>query len=120
MINHYELGRKGEEIAQEYLSEKRYTILEKNWRYYKNEIDLIAMKDDKIIFVEVKCRTSDYFEHPWEAVKKKKQKSIIKAADAYIKKNDINKEARFDIISIIFSETNFEIEHIEDAFYPLV
>ena len=112
------LGKKGETIAKGYLLEKSYTILEKNWRYLKAEVDLIVQNDDFIVFVEVKTRSSSNYGDPESFVSGKQQKMIINAANEYIIKNNIEREARFDIISIIISNNTEEIRHIEDAFYP--
>ena len=112
------LGKKGETIAKDYLLKKSYSIVEKNWRYLKAEIDLIAQKDDFIVFVEVKTRSSNNYGDPESFVSDKQQKMIINAANEYIMKNDIESEARFDIISIIINNKAEDIKHIEDAFYP--
>ena len=112
------LGKKGETIAKDYLLEKSYSIVEKNWRYLKAEIDLIAQKDDVIVFVEVKTRSSANYGDPESFVSDKQQKMIINAAHQYIMKNDIESEARFDIISIVISNKKKDIKHIEGAFYP--
>lgn len=118
MAKHYDLGKKGENIATAHLREKGYKILKQNWRYGKDEIDIIAEIDDFIVFVEVKTRSTDYFGYPEEAVDDKKERFLIRAADEYIIQKDINKEARFDIISIIIDGNKQSIRHIEDAFYP--
>jgi len=120
MAEHNLLGKKGEDAAAEYLAGKAYKILARNKRYGHLEIDIIAEYRDMIIFAEVKSRSGTYFEQPFQAVTKKKQKKIIKAANIYIEENEIDLEARFDIISIVEENGKFLIEHIEDAFYPLV
>jgi len=120
MAEHNILGNKGEEAAANYLAKKGYKIKARNWRFGKLEVDIIAEHDNMIIFIEVKSRSGTYFEQPFQAVTKKKQKFIIKAANEYIEKFEIDLEARFDIISIVEKNNKFEIEHIEDAFYPLV
>ena len=112
------LGDKGETFAKDYLIEKNYLILEKNWRYLKAEIDLIAQKEGCIVFVEVKTRSSINFGSPESFVSEKQQKRIILAANEYLQKNDIQREARFDIISITIDKKKGAIKHIEDAFYP--
>ena len=112
------LGKKGEIAAENYLIQKEYQILEKNWRYLKAEIDIIVQKDNFIVFVEVKTRSTEEFGSPETFVSNKQQKLIINAAHEYITKNEIDFEARFDIISILIKDKNTEIEHIEDAFYP--
>ena len=120
MLSKKEIGEKGEKIALNHLLKKGYTILERNWKHRKKEIDIIAEKGNQIIIIEVKSRSHDCIESPKDAVTKKKQRLIINAADAYINKKDIELEARFDIISILFFEKSYQIEHIEDAFYPIV
>ncbi|PCJ88196.1 MAG: hypothetical protein COA57_03460 [Flavobacteriales bacterium] len=82
-------------------------------------MDIIAENDNRIIFVEVKTRSTTFFGEPLEFVTKKKQNHIIKAANEYIFENNIQIEARFDIISIVVEKKINRIEHIEDAFYPL-
>lgn len=118
MADHNELGKKGEELAQKYLIQKGYQLRQLNWRYRKNEIDIIAEKNNLLVVVEVKTRTSEYFENPKEAVTRKKQRFIIQAADAYIVENDIDIETRFDIVAVTIINHKTEIEHIEDAFQP--
>ena len=120
MPKNIQLGNAGEDAAATFLSEKNYIIKERNWRYKKLEIDIIAEKNDFIIFAEVKSRSGTYFEQPFQAVTKKKQRFIITAANAYIEQYEIDLEARFDIISIVKNQSGFEINHIKDAFYPLV
>jgi len=118
MSESHELGLKGEELAVEYLKNAGFRILFRNWKWGKHEIDIIAEKKDFIVFAEVKTRTDEYRMHPVSAVTKDKQKSIILAADGYIKKFNMDKDSRFDVITIIKKGEQFEIDHIEDAFYP--
>ncbi len=118
MADHNILGKKGEELAKQYLVEKGYKIRHLNWRHKKNEIDIVAKKNHFLVVVEVKTRTNDYFENPKEAVTKKKQKNIINATEAYINEYDINLETRFDIVAVTLSNNKKEIEHIKDAFQP--
>lgn len=114
------IGNEGERAAQEYLKNKSYTILATNWRFGKYELDIIAEINNTLVIVEVKTLTGTYFQQPFQNVTKKKQKFIIKAANAYIEKFEIDYETRFDIISIVLKNEKFYIEHIEDAFYPLL
>ncbi|OFX86004.1 MAG: hypothetical protein A2W99_16640 [Bacteroidetes bacterium GWF2_33_16] len=116
MSEHINLGKEGEEQALRFLVSSGYKIRHKNWRYKKNEVDIIAEKNNLLIVIEVKTRTNDYFESPKEAVTKKKQRFIIKATEAYIQQFNIDSETRFDIVSVIIRNGNSEIEHIEDAF----
>ncbi len=115
-----ETGIQGEEKAQAFLLKQNYEILYTNWRYRHKELDIIAKKDNKLIIVEVKTRTNRYFEDPKEAVTIKKQRRIVEAADAFVQQYDIEMEVRFDVVSVLFENGKTEIEHIEDAFYPLL
>jgi putative endonuclease len=118
MAESHDLGQKGEDLAVEYLKNAGFKIIARNWKWGKHEIDIIAENNDFIIFAEVKTRTDDYQMHPVTAITREKQKSIIWAADGYIKKYNIDKESRFDVLTIIKKSENFEIDHIENAFYP--
>jgi len=118
MAESHDLGQKGEDLAAEYLTKAGYKILFRNWKWGKYEIDIIAENKDFIIYIEVKTRTDDYQMHPVTAITKEKQKSIIWAAEGYIRRYKIDKESRFDVVTIIRRNEDFVIEHIEDAFYP--
>jgi putative endonuclease len=118
MAEHNELGKQGEEIATAYLLKQGYFILDVNWRAGRNEIDLIAKDKDFLVIIEVKSRSSDKFSEPEEAVTKEKQQALIRSANAYIFKKNINLETRFDIISIIHNKNETRINHMKDAFYP--
>lgn len=118
MAKHNQTGKTGEELAAEYLIAKGYIIRDINWKNGKLELDIVAYKDRTLIVVEVKTRSSDLFGHPEDAVNTRKIRHIIDATDAYIQKYDLPFEVRFDIISIVKKENEYEIEHIPDAFYP--
>jgi putative endonuclease len=124
MSESHDLGIKGEELAKDHLLNKGYKILHLNWKSGKKEIDIVAENKDFIVFAEVKTRIEKSYMageselHPRHAVTSEKQKSIIYAAESYLKKYNIDKESRFDIIIIISKGKSVEIEHIEDAFYP--
>ncbi len=118
MAESHELGQSGEEKAKALLISKGYRILHTNWRSGKLEIDIIAENNDYIVFVEVKTRTSDEFLTPSRAVTSSKQKSIIFAAETYLKRFNISKESRVDIISIVDNGITETIDHLEYAFYP--
>lgn len=113
-----ELGKKGEEIAGKFLIKKGYQILDRNWRHNSKEIDIIALEKDTLVIIEVKSRNHHFYVEPRDAVTLQKQRFLINAADAYIRKDDLAFETRFDVISIIFYPGSYEIEHIEGAFYP--
>ena len=112
------LGDQGEEMAAAHLRKKGYDIKATNWYYKHKEIDIIAAKDHQLVIVEVKTRTSDYFEMPNEMIPRKKQKFLIHAASAYIEKFDIDMETRFDAVFVIFKNGQTSLQHIEGAFEP--
>jgi putative endonuclease len=120
MAEHNELGITGEQIAYDYLAKQGFNIREKNWQHNKDEIDIIAIKDNYLVIIEVKTRSTFYFGEPQIFVNRKKQHFMIRAANAYILKHDIHLETRFDIISIVHSGDRVSIKHIEDAFYPTI
>jgi len=113
------LGRKGEDLAVSFLAGKGYQIRNRNWKAGKLEVDIIAETGEFIVFVEVKTRSEDFLESPQDAVTRDKQRSLVLAADNYIRWHDIAKEVRFDVITVLAKGQTLTIEkHIEDAFYP--
>ena len=119
MAEHNDKGQAGEELAAAFLSEKGYDILEKNWGFGREEIDIIAQKDDVLVVAEVKTRSSNFFGEPEEFVNRQKQRLLIKAANAYVEKKSLDVEVRFDILSVILSSREKKVYHIEDAFSPI-
>lgn len=117
MAEHNDLGKLGEELAEEYLKKHGYNIRETNWVFQKAEIDIIAQKGDTLAIVEVKTRSSLDFGLPQDFVKPKKIQLLVKAVNEYVIKNDLDVNIRFDIISIYKNNKDFETEHLEDAFY---
>ena len=118
MAEHNELGKLGEDLAVQYLTDKGYEILERNWRNIHKEIDIIAKEGEDLVIVEVKARQTDEYGEPDIAVTKRKQRMLIAAANAYITRKGLDVETRFDIVSIVFKDGEPVIEHIEDAFLP--
>jgi putative endonuclease len=92
--------------------------LEQNFRFLRNEIDIIAKKEHTIVFIEVKTRQSSTFGPPEEAVTKAKQRQIRKTAQGYIDRNHLkDPECRFDVLAISLSQNGtFSIDHLENAF----
>ncbi|HET6242922.1 MAG: YraN family protein [Bacteroidetes bacterium] len=121
MAEHNITGKKGEEMALEYLLSKGFSIIEKNWIYKKFEIDIIAQQNKTLVVAEVKTRSGNYFGEPEAWVTRIKQKQLVKGAEAYVLQKKLDLEVRFDIITVLFSiKGEPKIQHIEDAFYPLV
>jgi putative endonuclease len=115
-----ELGDYGEKLAKNYLCDKKLKFVEKNFRHYKNEIDLIFCdrKNKIIIFVEVKTRTGKAFGEPEEAINSNKRLYVRKAANGFLLKNPEYKEfdVRFDSVSVFMGNDKPEINHIENSF----
>jgi len=112
-----ELGSAGEEIAANYLMRQGYRILHMNWRLKGGcEIDIVAFKDNALHFVEVKTRKVGSATTPISAVNSRKQHRIVLAADSYLKANHIDFYCRFDVVGIIYNDTDSRVEHIMDAF----
>ena len=121
MGSHNELGIWGEQYATNYLRDKGYEIIARNWRIGHRDIDIIARSPDNttVVFVEVKTRTNDVITKPEDAVNLKKIRNIGLAANAYVKQMNVVDMIRFDIITIVGNnDNNAKIEHIKDAFNP--
>lgn len=118
MASHNELGVIGEDMAVDHLRKLNYKILERNWTFGKEEIDIIAQHEGQLVIVEVKTRDSDYFGDPEQFVSRKKQGHLIKAAHAYVQKKDLDLEVRFDVIGIILNQNEKRLNHLENAFQP--
>ena len=93
MAEHNELGKEGEDEAAHYLTERGYHIRHRNWRRRRNELDIVAEKDNQLIIVEVKTRRNEAYGHPEDAITNRK-------------------------IRVVGNEPPFRIEHIEEAFLP--
>jgi putative endonuclease len=117
MAQHNELGKKGEQLAVDFLLKHNYDIVERNYRFEKAEVDIIAQKDDILAIVEVKTRSTADFGDPQDFVKPKQIKNLVKAVDEYVTVNDLDVEVRFDIVAIVKEGKGYTIEHLENAFY---
>lgn len=115
-----ELGKAGEQLAADYLISKGFAILERNWHFSHKEIDILARERDELVVVEVKSRTAPVLELPEQAVDKQKRWFLVSAANAYVKRYRIGLDVRFDIINVVFQRGIPEIEHIRNAFYPML
>ena len=117
MAEHNDFGNLAENLAADFLTQKNYKILVRNFRYQRAEVDIIAEFEDLIVVVEVKARSFNSLIEPQEAVTKKKIKAILLCSDFFMTENSIDKEVRFDIITIVPDESGkLEITHFEDAF----
>jgi putative endonuclease len=114
----HELGRLGEEFAVNYLTKKSYRIVDRGFRLFRGEIDIIAYEGQTLVFVEVKTRMDTEFGAPEEYVTPAKQRQIRKIAEGYLAiKALADIECRFDVISLLCDENEgFQIQHFRDAF----
>ncbi len=117
MAQHNELGKKGEQLAVDFLLTNNYEIIERNYRFDKAEVDIIAKQKETLAIIEVKTRSTLDFGNPQDFVKPKQIQRLVKAVDAYVTVNDLDLEIRFDIIAIVKQGRSYNIEHIENAFY---
>ncbi len=117
MGKHNEFGKEGEEIAVNFLIEKGYRILYRNFRHLKAEVDVIAEKDNVVVMVEVRARSNDQIISIAETISPKKIKLLVSAADFYMTEMKLDKEVRFDILTILKNKKIFKIDHLESAFY---
>lgn len=118
-MNHVELGKLGEEIAAAFLTDKGYLVLDRNYRFLRTEIDIVASTDREIVFVEVKSRRSKTFGEPEESVDTNKKRLLFKTAEAWLHEKKMGgAPVRFDVITVMRPGTaEEEINHIEGAFW---
>ena len=116
MAQHNDTGNKAEAMAAKFLTKKGYEILDQNYNFGKGEIDIIALKDTWLVFVEVRARSEVTHGFPEQTISKNKANLIIKTAENYIYQKNWHGKVRFDIIAITIGE-KFEIIQFEDAFF---
>ena len=117
------VGKEGEDLAAAYLLRKGYTILQRNYRARRGEIDIICHDNGEVgggapnlVFVEVKTRSNLRFDDPFDALSEEKMSSIRRAAEVFIMNNDHDDVAcRFDVIGILLGPEKNEVEHIQDV-----
>ncbi len=111
-------GNKGEEIATSWLQQKGYTVIERNWRHRHWEVDIIASKDRKLHFVEVKTRSNHRFGKPEESIGRDKMTALKNAAEEYLYRHEEWKYIQFDVLAIILQGTDaMEVLLIEDVYF---
>ncbi|RLB08083.1 MAG: YraN family protein [Deltaproteobacteria bacterium] len=116
--NRKALGDRGEDLAVRYLLKRGYKVIEKNYRCFLGEIDLIARDKGTLVFVEIKARSSARFGLPQEAVSPFKQRKLIQVAKAYMAERHLGEAiaTRFDVVAVQLTPSGPEIELIKDAF----
>ena len=123
MAEHNDLGKWGEDEAVLYLEDEGYTIIDRDWRLGRRDLDILAYTPDgnTLVVVEVKTRTGEEYQQPEEAVTPGKMRNLAIAANAYVKERQVDKELRFDVISIVGSEHQVKsLQLLKDAFNPML
>lgn len=113
------VGDKGEDYACKYLKHNKYKIICRNYRKKYGEIDIVAIKNNVIAFVEVKTRHENSMTNPVDAVDKRKQLRLIKTASAFLSENKYDMFCRFDVCEVYVKKDNqklISINYIENAF----
>ena len=113
------LGEKGEALAAEYLLKKGYSILERNWRWKRAEIDLIAMKENTLVLAEVKTRSDTFFGTPDAFVTNQKEAMMLDAGYQYALQIKHEWSVQIDIIGIVMNDDeSYTLKHLEDVYFP--
>lgn len=117
----HETGRTGEEMALEYLLQRGYKLLERNWRCRYKEVDLIMENIDGIHVVEVRTRKEPTAVEPEQTVDRRKQHNLEAAANSYLRSRKTTAPVHFDIVSIVLDGSGkvLRLNHIQDAFLAL-
>lgn len=111
-----EIGKLGEDIAVNYLKQKGYKILDRNFECRQGELDIIAIDKNEIVFIEVKTRTSNKYGTPSEAVNKIKQKHMLQTIKYYLYTRNLNDEfVRIDVIEVYIKDNLYKVNHIKKA-----
>ena len=114
---HHRLGPRGEALAAAHLERAGWSIIERNFRMGRKEIDLVARRGEVVAFVEVKCRTGGAYGHPLEAITRRKRREIREVAEGWIRRFGRPSESyRFDAVAVVWPASSAPIiEHVEDA-----
>ena len=118
MRSGHALGKEGEEFAAGYLTAQGYTVLERNYRFGRIEVDIIARDGKFIVFVEVKARSSIRYGYPEAAIDRNKVKRIARVAAHYMYENKIEAFMRFDVVALERRGKEWICVHTPDAFFP--
>jgi putative endonuclease len=112
-----ELGARGEEVAARFLEARRYTIVARNFRCRAGEIDLVALDDREVVFVEVRSRRGTRAGTPLESVDPRKQAQVVRVARHFVAARGwTERDARFDVIGVRFDQEPPAVEHVRGAF----
>ena len=117
MATHNDFGKQGEQLAEQFLINKGYSIIARNYHFGKGEIDLITTHQDILAFIEVRARKDEEIIRVTDTIRKKKKRLLLKTANHFVDEKDIDLECRFDVITLI-GYGKPTIEHIEEAIVP--
>jgi putative endonuclease len=116
-----DIGDRGEDIAASFLRDAGYRVLERNYRFERNEVDLVCLDPrtgGEIVFVEVKARTGPGYGPPEASVTEEKRQALIEVSRAYLHERQLEgAPARFDVVAIQLSGTEPDVDHFENAFW---
>jgi putative endonuclease len=112
------IGARGEEAAAGYLLREGFTLLHRNWRNGRYELDIVARKGETIHFVEVKCRRKGGLTAPEDAITKHKFESLRRAADLYLAEYGIDLDSQFDLIAIEYDHNGMDLKYVPGAMTP--
>lgn len=116
-----DIGDRGEDLAASFLAENGYRVLERNYRFERNEVDLVCLDPDQggeIVFVEVKTRTGRGYGPPEASVTEEKKAALVEVSRAYLHERQLEgAPARFDVVGILVLDDEPEIEHHQNAFW---
>lgn len=119
MAAHNELGKWGEDKAAAYLERKGFRIIERDWRMGHRDIDIVAIDSDTLVIVEVRTRRNNAFMEPEQSIDRKKIRSLMIAANTYVKTHRTDFPVRFDAVTVLgTNDSDCQINHIEDVFIP--
>lgn len=113
---HHDTGKLGEELAIQFLQQQGFSILLRNWRYKRYEMDIIAAKGKVLHFIEVKTRNNDAFGYPEERVSKSKIKTMMRTGAAFQYRHPQWRQVQYDILSITLTNDKPEYFFIEDVY----
>jgi putative endonuclease len=117
VMNKRSMGSEGEQLAARFLQEKGYEIIERNYRFGRGEMDLIAKEGNDLVFIEVKARRSSEYGAPEESITVAKEAQLKRVADGYLSEHDIeDQNCRFDIVTITYEHGAPVINLIQNVF----
>ncbi len=114
-----ETGRRGEDIALEWLLGHGFRLLDRNWRSGHKELDLVMAGEGRVHVVEVKTMTPPLLIQPYEKVDAIKRARLVAAANHYIAEHRVQEEVQFDVVSVVLDGENTQVDYIPEAFYPI-